>query len=77
MKLSEPNKILITGAAGGIGAALAQAYASPGRTLILQGRDLISLHALTRQCERSGAKVETQQVELTDEIGRASCRERV
>ncbi len=66
MKLSEPNKILITGAAGGIGAALAQAYASPGRTLILQGRDLISLQALTRQCERSGAKVETQQVELTD-----------
>ena len=31
--------VLITGATGGIGGALAEAYAEPGNTLILQGRN--------------------------------------
>ncbi|MBC7803481.1 MAG: short-chain dehydrogenase, partial [Candidatus Parcubacteria bacterium] len=34
-----PASVLITGATGGIGSALAQAYASPGLELILHGRD--------------------------------------
>jgi short-subunit dehydrogenase len=66
MKLPEPQTILITGATGSIGAALAQAYAAPHRALDLQGRDLVSLEALTRQCEKRGAEVRTHRVDLAD-----------
>lgn len=53
----EPATILITGATGGIGSALAEAYATPGRTLILQGRQQDKLVDLARRCERKGADV--------------------
>jgi len=46
--------VLITGATGGIGAALARRYAKPQRTLILHGRDTARLAALTRDCESRG-----------------------
>ncbi len=36
--MSDQN-ILITGASGGIGSALARVYARPGTTLLLWGRD--------------------------------------
>ncbi|HKC17724.1 MAG TPA: SDR family NAD(P)-dependent oxidoreductase [Steroidobacteraceae bacterium] len=53
----DPLTILITGATGGIGAALARRYARPGRTLILHGRDSGRLGVLARECEASGAHV--------------------
>ena len=37
--LKNPKRILITGASSGIGAALAEAYAGPGVSLYLGGRD--------------------------------------
>jgi short-subunit dehydrogenase len=49
--------VLITGATGGIGAALARSYANAGRTLILHGRDRRRLSALSRCCEARGARV--------------------
>ena len=49
--------MLITGATGGIGAALARRYAEPERTLILHGRDGARLAALARDCEARGARV--------------------
>ena len=52
-----PQTILITGATGGIGAALARRYARPGRTLILHGRDAGRLETLARECEASSARV--------------------
>ncbi|HEX9139504.1 MAG TPA: SDR family NAD(P)-dependent oxidoreductase [Steroidobacteraceae bacterium] len=52
-----PSTILITGATGGIGAALARCYAGPDRTLILHGRDSARLDALSRECESLGARV--------------------
>jgi short-subunit dehydrogenase len=52
-----PTTILITGATGGIGAALAHGYAQPGRTLILHGRDPARLAAVTGECELRGATV--------------------
>lgn len=52
-----PQTVLITGATGGIGAALARRYARPARTLILHGRDAARLQALARDCEASGARV--------------------
>ena len=52
-----PSTVLITGATGGIGAALARCYATHGRTLILHGRDEARLSALTEECRMRGAQV--------------------
>ena len=42
------SQILITGASGGLGAALASAWLAPGKHLILHGRDERRLEALSR-----------------------------
>lgn len=64
--MEDPRAVLITGATGGIGAALAAAYARPGRKLILQGRRGEVLGALCAACEKKGAKVETKALDLLD-----------
>ena len=61
-----PLTILITGASGGIGAALARSYAQPGRTLILHGRDAARLASLTQECEARGAQVHGVTFDLRD-----------
>jgi short-subunit dehydrogenase len=53
---SAPACILITGASGAIGGALAREYAAPGVTLILQGRNMIGLETLARECVACGAQ---------------------
>jgi short-subunit dehydrogenase len=53
----DPATVLITGATGGIGSALALSYARPGRTLILHGRNPTKLAALCAACEGRGARV--------------------
>jgi short-subunit dehydrogenase len=60
--------VLITGATGGIGGALAVAYAEPGATLILQGRKADRLAELTAQCEARGARVLTQLLDVRDRV---------
>ena len=60
--------VLITGATGGIGGALAQVYALPGNTLILQGRNVARLAELASQCETKGARVITKVVDVRDRI---------
>jgi short-subunit dehydrogenase len=60
------TNILITGATGGIGGALARAYAKPGVSLFLQGRDLQKLSALQHQCVAKGAHVETASLDVCD-----------
>jgi short-subunit dehydrogenase len=59
-----PNTVLITGATGGIGGALAEAYAEPGNTLILQGRNMVRLAELATLCEAKGARVLTQALDV-------------
>jgi short-subunit dehydrogenase len=61
-----PSTILITGATGGIGAALARSYAQPGRMLILHGRDTARLASLTQECETRGARVRCLTFDLRD-----------
>lgn len=61
-----PRCILITGATGGIGGALATAYAAPGVTLILQGRRLDRLEELAAQCRAAGARVVLQALDVQD-----------
>ncbi|MBL8398445.1 MAG: SDR family NAD(P)-dependent oxidoreductase [Candidatus Accumulibacter sp.] len=63
---SSPHTVLITGATGGIGGALAQIYAEAGRTLILQGRNAMRLEELAGSCTARGARVLTEVLDLTD-----------
>jgi len=64
--MRSPAGVLITGASGGIGAALAAAYAAPGRTLWLQGRRAERLDEVASACRASGAQVETRVLDLAD-----------
>lgn len=60
------TRILITGASGSIGRALALEYAQPGRTLILQGRRADRLRELAEACSSCGAQVLIQELDLRD-----------
>lgn len=53
-----PDALVITGAGGGIGRALAHAYASQGVTLGLVGRREAPLLEVAEECRRLGATVE-------------------
>jgi short-subunit dehydrogenase len=63
-KLVFPRTVLITGATGGIGGALAEVYAQAGNTLILQGRNMVRLAELAGLCEAKGARVLTQVLDM-------------
>ncbi len=57
--------VLITGATGGIGAALAEVYAEPGNVLILQGRNVDRLTELAEMCRARGClRVVTQVLDV-------------
>lgn len=58
--------ILITGASGGLGAALARRYAGPGTQLVLVGRDPGRLDAVAADCRAKGASVETARLDVRD-----------
>lgn len=66
MKAQLPNRILITGASSGLGAALARHYAAPGRTLVLWGRDRQRLEAVAMNCRGAGAQVVVRSLDLSD-----------
>ncbi|MCJ9708376.1 SDR family NAD(P)-dependent oxidoreductase, partial [Bordetella hinzii] len=62
-----PDSVLITGATGGIGAALAREYAQSGtETLILQGRNQARLQELEAELTALGARVEIQALDVRD-----------
>ena len=61
-----PRTVLITGATGGIGSALAESYATDGRVLILHGRDRGRLAELSHRCEAAGGRVVTLTFDLRD-----------
>ena len=65
---ANPKAILITGATGGIGGALAIAYAANGITLYLQGRDQAKLASLQARCEALGARVEVAALDVTNRV---------
>jgi short-subunit dehydrogenase len=68
-KIKNPVTVLITGATGGIGTALARCYADAQRTLVLHGRDPSRLAALARECEMHGARVQCVSFDLRDGPG--------
>ena len=61
-----PDHVLITGASRGIGAALARAYAEPGRRLGLTGRDATALEAVADTARGCGAEVTTTVLDIRD-----------
>ena len=62
-----PSKtILITGASGGIGAALARAHAAAGVTLLLWGRDRARLDRTAAECRALGATCVTEALDVRD-----------
>ena len=73
MKISgSPRSVLITGATGGIGGALAEAYAAPGVMLFLQGRNMERLAEVAARCNRLGATVVTRSLDLRDRTALAA-----
>lgn len=61
-----PDRILITGASGGLGAALAGHYARPGGTLLLWGRDAGRLETVAIACREAGAEVVVRSIDISD-----------
>lgn len=59
-------KIMITGASGAIGGALAEAYAAPGVDLHLHGRSRSNLSELVARCQALGAVVHAHALDLCD-----------
>jgi NADP-dependent 3-hydroxy acid dehydrogenase YdfG len=64
--MRNPQHILITGASSGIGAALAQCYATAGRHLSLTGRQPARLAEVARSCRDLGATVSEIVLDVTD-----------
>lgn len=65
-RLKSPETVLITGASSGIGAALARAYATSDRRLILIGRDQTRLDAVAGAIRPTGAVIHSATVDVTD-----------
>lgn len=63
---SPSHRILITGASGNLGRALACKLAKPGTHLLLWGRNSDRLAHTGDICRERGASVELRQLELTD-----------
>lgn len=65
-RFAAPRHVLITGASGGLGAALARAYAAGGVTLSLTGRDAARLQAVATQAAAAGAEVRAEVLDVTE-----------
>ncbi|WP_107312478.1 SDR family NAD(P)-dependent oxidoreductase [Burkholderia metallica] len=61
-----PRSIVITGASAGLGRALALAYAQPGTTLGIVGRNTIEVDVTAEACRARGATVDTGVVDVRD-----------
>ena len=60
------RRILITGATGAIGSALAGLYAAEGATLFLHGRNVDLLESLAASCRTAGAEVFAHACDVRD-----------
>ena len=61
------KRVLVTGATGGIGGAIAEAFAAGGETVIATGRDGDRLAELAGRCREAPGTIEAIAGDLTDE----------
>ena len=66
--MPDPKSILITGAATGLGAALARVYAETGVSLFLSDINRVKLDAICEYCKSRGAEVHTNELNVTDRL---------
>src|SRR6185503_11451915 len=66
MLLSNKNAV-IYGAGGGIGGAVAHAFAREGAYVFLTGTDLTKLESIAREIKAAGGKAEAAQVDALNE----------
>ena len=66
MPQQHPKTIVITGASGGLGQALVAAYAAPGVTMLLVGRDEARLETAANAARKAGAQVTLLACSVTD-----------
>jgi len=62
--MQKPKTVLITGASSGIGKALALTYAEPDITLALTGRNQARLAGVAADCEKRGAQILSQTLDV-------------
>ncbi len=67
-----PGHVLVTGASSGLGRALAEAYAAPGRQLTLLGRDEARLAAVAAAVAARGGEAVTHVVDVRDRAAMAA-----
>ena len=65
-KPEAPFRILITGASGGLGEALARHYAGTGRHIALWGRKINRLQEVSEMCRKAGATASIRSLDLSD-----------
>lgn len=65
--MTDTTNIIITGASSGLGAALAQGYATKGVVLGLTGRNKARLAEIAASCSEKGAKVDTGIIDVRDD----------
>jgi short-subunit dehydrogenase len=75
--MKDPRSILITGASSGIGEALAMAYAGPGVSLALTGRDAGRLDAVAAACWQRGAAVRPAVIDVAERAAMAGWIEEI
>jgi short-subunit dehydrogenase len=66
MARDQLRHILVTGGSSGLGEALALAYAAPGLTLSLTGRDQARVDAVAAACRSKGAEVAAIVLDVAD-----------
>ncbi len=66
------KRLILTGASGGLGLALAERFARPGASMLLLGRDEARLRAAADAARAKGAEVETVVRDVTDRGGMAA-----
>ena len=73
--MAEPKRVLVAGASGGIGGAVARAFAAEGAAVVATGRSADRLAELAAHCRDAPGTVETLAGDLTDEAFAATLAE--